>query len=502
MTKYLKILALSLSLAACTSPDTCSFDGDPLCTQAVERACSGDPIDFEAHLRSLSSRDRAQIVAQSERLHSCNVGDWFDKIVEDAYATHGDAFYDDSQPWIESRAIRAIKDIKDNSKFSNNAAHYLHKHLNNGISNSLLAKNIDILRNHATNDDVFAILAKIGDASVLAQLCELEPTPQRDKYLIVRWPELPEDARRRAIAAYVSAKWSMQTSGSSQLPQYLVLDWAKFALPDAGDIPDFVVSVDVESVKIRNDEVKRGNWHATSSFQMPALRAQGGRHARLDLGRWLKDADNYRISTKAQVVVWPLDVSDECLSDRNTCPNPPLAQWDANFDRTYRVFAAAHTGAPNRTKGNEPNREFIDSLVVDLCNDKKCLTIFDKKPINTNEILEIEQGRDFYISASYSNARYPMASRLMARSGEGKAWREIATFYGDAPISYDMPIRGNVSLGSLCNAIGPCKLSLQIRPSLRMARRDPRITRYFGANIDLSPITFDVKNVTPEQRWQ
>ena len=83
MTKYLKILALSLSLAACTSPDTCSFDGDPLCTQAVERACSGDPIDFEAHLRSLSSRDRAQIVAQSERLHSCNVGDWFDKIVED-----------------------------------------------------------------------------------------------------------------------------------------------------------------------------------------------------------------------------------------------------------------------------------------------------------------------------------------------------------------------------------------------------------------------------------
>ena len=206
MTKYLKILALSLSLAACTSPDTCSFDGDPLCTQAVERACSGDPIDFEAHLRSLSSRDRAQIVAQSERLHSCNVGDWFDKIVEDAYATHGDAFYDDSQPWIESRAIRAIKDIKDNSKFSNNAAHYLHKHLNNGISNSLLAKNIDILRNHATNDDVFAILAKIGDASVLAQLCELEPTPQRDKYLIVRWPELPEDARRRAIAAYVSAK--------------------------------------------------------------------------------------------------------------------------------------------------------------------------------------------------------------------------------------------------------------------------------------------------------
>ena len=502
MSKYLEIFVLSFALASCGASDSCSFDSDVLCPQAVERACSGEEVGFESHVRSLSPQDRAQIVAQSELLDSCSVGDWFASIADEAYAAYADAFYAEEQPWIEARAMRAVRDIEGNSKFSAQAARYLRRHFEDGSAGAFLQGHIESLMAHASNDDIFGILAKIGSGDVLARLSALETTSERDKYLMARWPELPEATRKRIVAPYVSVKWSMQTSGSSKLPQYLTLDWAKFALPDDVNVPDFVVSVDVDSVTIRNDEVKRGQWRVATSFQKPALHAQGSRHARVDLSHWLKEAGHYRVYANAQIAVWPKDVDDDCLADRSACNAPPLLQWDETFDRMYRVFMGVDTGAPHRIKVDDVNRKFMNSLVLKLCNEEKCLTIFDKKAIKTSEILEVEQGRDFYVSADYAAARYPMAARLMARTGIGKAWREIATFYGDAPMSYDVPARGNVTLGSLCNTPGLCKLSLQLRPSLRMARRDPRITRYFGASIDLGDVTIDLKNLTPQQRWQ
>ena len=60
-------------------------------------------------------------------------------------------------------------------------------------------------------------------------------------------------------------------------------------------------------------------------------------------------------------------------------------------------------------------------------------------------------------------------------------------------------MRGDIALGDLCGRLGLCTLELQLRPSLRMARRDPRIARYWGATLELGKVTLDMKNLTPQQ---
>ena len=87
----------------------------------------------------------------------------------------------------------------------------------------------------------------------------------------------------------------------------------------------------------------------------------------------------------------------------------------------------------------------------------------------------------------------------MARTGNGKVWREIATFFSYAPQTFDVPVRSDIELGELCGKPGNCKLELQLRPSLRMARRDPRIARYWGTTLELGTISLDIQNQTPEQ---
>ena len=103
------------------------------------------------------------------------------------------------------------------------------------------------------------------------------------------------------------------------------------------------------------------------------------------------------------------------------------------------------------------------------------------------------------MKANLPGVTLPVACRLMARAGEGKVWQEVATFFSYAPQMYDVPVRGDISLGALCGKLGVCRLELQLRPSLRMARRDPRITRYWGATLELGQFSFDILNQTPEQ---
>ncbi len=503
MRRFFYFAAFSLICASCTPSETCTLSSDALCPDAAAQACADGSPAFWDHARQLNAQDRAQIVAQIEMSGGCGgAAAQFRQMADEAYAAFGAVFYADEQPWTAIRAKRALKEIEDNSEFAQNAAHYLRNHLENKDNRKILSDNIELLKAHATSDDVFGILAEIGDSAVLAQLCDLPPTAERSKMLIARWPELPPDARRHALESYVSANWSMQTSGSSQLPQYLVFDWAKFSLPNRGKIPDFAVSVEVDSVKIRNEEVKRGDWRAAAALNRPALRNPGIRHARIDLSPWLTTAETYRIAAKANIYIWPEDIDETCLTDRAACAIEPLAQSASVFGKNYRVFAGVDTGAPHRVKNAETNRAVMESLSLELCNETKCIKIFEKKPLISNEVLEVIQGHDFYISATFEESPVPMACRLMARMGEGKTWREIATFYGNAPTAYRVASRGDIELGSLCAAVGHCKLQLQLRPSLRMARRDPRIARYFGANIDLGEITIDVKNLTAQQIWE
>lgn len=496
------VVALSLCFSACQSGNGCTFETDALCPTEIARACHQNKGDLKAHFLTLNDGDKAQAIAQMEAIDGCvEVHSWVDDFADEAYRKFGAAFYHAQQPWHFARAKRALDDIEKKTERSHMAAEYLRHHKDDEAGRAFLSQNLSRLVEHADDDAIFALLAEMGDAKVLEKLSAMDSTPERDKMLIVRWQELPKEVQKRVLRAYMSVHWAIQSSGSSQLPQYLVLDWAKYALPEG--TPDFVVALRVDSIKIKNDEVRRGQLYAAEAFKRAPLRDQGAHHIRFDLQPWLLNADTYRITARAHRTVWPANTPDSCFEDSTACQVEPLFEIDDSMDKTYRVFIGVDTGAPSRIKSDSLNAEAAKRIRLDLCNSDECIVLYDKKPISSKVIpkLTISQGHDFYIRAELSSSSSPVASRLMARTDVGKAWREIATFYANAPIYYPVAVRGDVDLGSLCGKMGACSLQLQLRPSLRMARRDPFIERYFGGTIDLGTVTLDIQNLTARQIW-
>ena len=504
---FLIFVALTMG---CGKP-TQTFETDALCHACVTRACESQDPSFETHVRHLSAPDQAQMIAQMESHPGCmNNHEWAGPLADNAYATYGSAFFADDQPWYEARGQRAWDAVAQNAPHAMAALGYLDRHFESWRALEWVGPRLAELEERAESDAVFALLVRAGDRAQLERLCAMDPTPFRNEALMTRWPELPDDVRQRAMNTWVYADWSMQTSGSAQLPQYLVLDWMRRPLPDG--VPGFVAALRVESIRIQNAEVKRGTWRAIDAFTWPPLTDADSRHGRVDLSPWLNAAGNYRISARAVLDVWPEDAPPPCYDmasqdAQDACETEPLARQEIEFDRTYRVFLGVDTGAPHRQKDAAQNARFAAGVRMEVCNDRECLPIWDgqKTAWAPGQKLDVEQGHDFFVRAHFekpSEGSAPgVGARLMARAGEGRAWREIATFYGRASAAYPLPSRGDIDLGDLCGRVGPCALQLQLRPSLRMARRDPRIDRYWGSTLELGTFDFEIHNLTVRQMW-
>ena len=493
--------AFCFLLPACVQD--ASFETDALCEPCVRRACSEAMPGFEAHVRGLDAGDRAQMIAQMESHAGCfDRNAWAVEFADEAYAAHGASFWASNQPYYEIRAKRAFDAVEKGDAARDAAISYLSRYHEKWRGTAAGGEFLTWAWEHVGEDDgLFGLLVLVADEEKLEYLCGLEATEVRNAALIYRWRDLGEDVRSRALGAWIYASWSMQSSGSSQLPQYLSLDWRKRPFPEG--VPDFVSTLEVESIKIQNSEVRRGDWQAVSEFSWPMLREANTRHGRVDLQPWLTSADSYRISARATMKIWPADVPDDvaaCQGKEGACVAPAL-EVPVVLDRTYRVFVGVETGAPHREKNDGVNKAAGKHLSLELCNAETCLPLWadGKKTGDRKTALSVRQGQDFYILARLPEMSLPLASRLMARTGEGKVWQEVATFFSYAPQMYDVPVRGDISLGALCGNIGMCKLELQLRPSLRMARRDPRISKYWGATLELGQVSLDILNQTPEQ---
>lgn len=499
---FILVLILWTGLSGCAQDG--DFQTDPLCAACVKRVCEGQTDGFEAHFNRLKSSDRAQIVAQMESHPGCvDRMPWAAPFVEDAYRVYGMAFYEPAQPWLKARGMRAFEELAADTTNAPYALDYLKRHIKAWRGETWAREKLEALRVRVENDEIFSLLAQAGDRGLLASLCEMAPTPARDGALIVRWPELPEEARRRALGVWVRGRWSMQASGSAQLPQYLALDVMRRPLPE--NAPEFVVSLRTEYVRIQNEAVQRRGAHAVDAFAMAPLRKAGSAHVRFDLQPWLTKVGNFRVSAKAVLDVWPSDVDVACLDAKNEDAQncAPLASFDVVMDKGYRVYSGVDTGAPLRQKSENENRRASQSIRISLCNESRCMPLWRGARVvpKNGDVLEVEQGHDFYVEAHFNDSPLAVASRLMARAGDGREWREIATFYGNAPLHYDVPARGEVDLGDLCGEIGRCSLQFQLRPSLRMARRNPSITRYWGSTLDLGVFELDIQNLSARQMW-
>ena len=476
-------------------------DQDPLCESCIERACQSKNADFENHLKSQPFEEQAQIINQMEAFAGC-LARYPDlkPTTEKVYENYGASLYDLDQPWLEDRGRHAFGDMiksKQNRSFAKNyLIHYLDKWQGADWSKEAIQ---DLEPYMDLSNDIFDFLAKVADKDLLKSISKLEMTPNRESALIFRWQDLPDHVQQKVLHNWVSAKWTMQTSGSSQLAQYLTLDWKKRPLPEG--VPDFIATLSVDKIRINNREVKRRDWVAKDSVHWSSLNAPGLKHHRFDLQPWLKTADNYRVSASAKIDIWPLNASQDCLNQTPECQEKPIVSIPEEFDRQYRVFVGVETGAPKRHKDDADNKKASESLHLEICSDENCMVLWDGSIQKQRETLTVFQGHDFYLKSTSDNTQLPLSARLMAKQTDSNNWREIAAFFSYEPQLYEVPVRADIDLGDLCNHTGPCRLDLQLRPSLRFARRDPRIVRYWGSTLELGVIHLDLQNQSARQIW-
>ncbi|MCL2325936.1 MAG: hypothetical protein FWC40_05485 [Proteobacteria bacterium] len=479
-----------------------SFEKDALCFSCVTRVCEdgGDEAAFARHVASLDEGQRAQIVAMVEAHEGCAPRfDWLEPIAEAVYQTFGRAFFSLEQPYYEARARQAIRTMQGGMHQAE-ALQYLRHHQVVWSAAPLHTAIESMLWDNVEMPEAFEMLVGLADKAGLEKLSALEPSQLRDKALAVRMADLNTETRQRILGPHVSAQWHMQTSGSVQLPQYLDLVWRMYALPP--NFPPIVATLTTTSLLVGRTEARRGGVNARDAFLTEPMTPPNARRMRVDLQPWLTSANTYRIAAKATLQVWPADAPAPCLSGDEACPISPWYEQPVTLDFTYTVYVGVETGAPRRHRDSELNLATTKAVQLSLCHEAACAKIFDTKPVKTSEPLPVRRGHDFYLLVEAAAAPLPLAARLMAREGAGNTWQEVAAFYTDAPQHNALPVRADIDLGDLCPNIGKCSLEVQLRPSLRMARRNPAILRYWGETLELGRVEIENLSRTPAQIWR
>ncbi len=499
---FVGLILLGL-LPACNQS---TFEIDPLCDACIDKACHNAEAMgvMQRHLATLDAPTAAQLVSRAEAHDGCAAQLPADA-VESAYAHYAVAFFASDQPYARDRALRAVQIAASELDYRPHALHYLTTHKDAVMRDQVVvdAAKTTLVPLAETKDDVFGLLATVLPKNALQPLADMEETPARNALLAPRYADFDDETLRlRLLKQYVIAEWHMQASGSTMLPQFLELDWGMYPMPDGVD--QLPASLNVKSVSVKGDEAKRRGEFVRDGFADEPMREANRHMQRIDLGPWLKTADQYRISAKAEVSVWPTDVSDACLAGDEACDKTPLAVVPANLDFTYRAYVGVETGAPKRSKDATENGATSKAMSLKVCNESKCVTLWDGKVTSakSREKIAVTQGHDFYLLADVSGARLPVAGRLMARAVAGGSWQEVATLFAAAPSIYTPSVRANIDLSQVCSDKGKCTPEFQLRPSLRMARRDPAFTRYWGDTLELGSLNVDIQNRTSFQVYK
>lgn len=482
------------------------FSKDPLCASCIERACGGSAEAVSELVQHFSMADasvQAQLLSRMEAHEGCSSK--LDPVtVSSLYERYGASFFAENQPYVSERAGRAVDAILAASSNETHAAAYLKHHLEAFRQDDAVFSLVEskLLPLAEERDSIFALLCELLPSEKLAPLAALPPTAARDAALLPHYPAFDEETRHRLLKPYIIGAWHMQASGSTALAQYLELDWGMLPLPENVVRP--VASLSVKSVAVRGDEAKKRGVYVRTAFEDSPLLRPDRHKKRVDLGTWLKQAETFRVTANAVISLWPQGASDDCLAGKDTCDQTALAVFPIKLDLPYRAYIGVDTGAPLRSKSAKENAPTTKAMQLQICNEAECTGVWDGKlvPQKARVSLDVTQGHDFYLLANVGDAQIPVAGRLMARSMPGATWQEVATFFSFAPSLYAPSARANIDVSSVCRNMGKCDLELQLRPSLRMARRDPSIRTYWGETLELGKITLNIMNRTPQQIYR
>ena len=482
------------------------FMDDPLCGACIDRACGGSVEDMgqlKTHFSAAEKSIQAQLLSRLEAYSGCS-SFVEPQVISDLYARYGAAFFAVSQPYLSERAVHAVDAMRQNSAIAAHAVAYLTQHIDafRADESAFSRLESELLPLAEENEAIFASLCRFLPPEKLSSLIALPPTLKRDAALLPHYASLDAEVRQRLLKPYILGEWHMQSSGSTALPQYLELDWGILPLPE--DVAQPMAVVHVKSVSVSGEEAKKRGVYVRTAFEDVPMMLPDRHKKRVDLGAWLKTSDTYRVAAQAEIVLWPQDVAQDCIAGEETCTAQALATFPVKFDQSYRAYIGVDTGAPRRSKSNDDNEPTTRSMILKICNAQTCTGVWDKKlvPQKARVSLDVTQGHDFYLWADIGDAKLPVAGRLMARAMPGATWQEVATFFGYAPLHYAPAVRANIDVSSVCRNMGKCELELQLRPSLRMARRDPSIRQYWGETLDLGKISLNIMNRTPQQIYR
>ena len=500
------ILFLLVSASVFISCSQKPFDADPLCDTCIEKACTGTAEDLSHLVRHFSASPapvQAQLLSRMEAFEGCT--SHLDAHTTSAlYDRYGASFFAVTQPYVSERVYRAAESIRTGNPTRTHAASYLRHHADTLRKDDKTFAHVEssLFPLAETKPEVFSLLCALLPQEKLSLLAAMPPDEARDLALLPHYEVLDESTRHRLLKPYVFGNWHMQASGSTVLPQYLELDWGMLPVPDGVAQP--VAVIDVKSVSIRGEEAKKRGTYVKNAFSDAPLLRPDRHKRRVDIGAWLKQADTFRIAAHAVISLWPGNAPQACLSHDDACSEKPLATYPVKLDMQYRAYIGVDTGAPRRNKSAEENAPTTKALNLQICNETACTPLWDQKlvPQKARTSLDVTQGHDFYLLAVTAGASLPVAGRLMARSMPGATWQEIATFFSYAPSRYAPPVRADIDVSSVCRDLGKCELELQLRPSLRMARRDPAITQYWGETLDLGKLAIHIQNRTPQQIYR
>lgn len=386
--------------------------------------------------------------------------------------------------------------------------------------------------------------SRINTPQMLEYLETIELTPSNRTTFLKYWPIFSQTRQADLLSDIVNATWFMQPSGSTQLGQYLGLLVQRF---DAPEMQPFILRIFVESISIDGKKIKHQGKPLAEAFSLPPLLEPDAAYLLKDLTPWLSVSAWYRIQAKAELVLFRADAPVQCYAQEAPKPTinnvvPEIMDETANEeeqvqqeetddeedlptkptldelcakavihrhpvvrDFSYRVFLGVETGSPRRLKNEAENKTAAGKLTLALCNNETCVTVWDGKANKEKQTLNVDYSKElFLLTTSTQNPMpTPFAARLLGRTPTmpNGVWEEIASAFAYSPMQSALPVRTRVDVRELCPATGPCTLNLQLRPSLRMARMDPRIKDYQGATIDLSPVVLQIQTAANSRVW-
>lgn len=337
--------------------------------------------------------------------------------------------------------------------------------------------------------------------------------------LMKQWRALPEDARTFfMLRQWLEARWVMHKSGSITQLQPLMLEvkWKGFDLP--GPLADSVLWMRALTVTV-DDWQKRKHEPEEAILPDGPARDLLGAHIFDEPTHWrravnmqpiLKEKGIYKIAAAVELVLLPAEARGQVLTDDTGA----LAQswrdkalWSHTKTLptfTYKTYLGVDSGSPKTMREPKIGRQITQRLDVRLRTESGEVILREAGKNKKHGASTVYPYRHAVGNVLVLEATGAIDTHLSFRlhglpNNDPKLeWMDLG---GGVLMEGDTDGVWPVNLSPVCPLVGRCKVALRLRASLKTARPDPRIDKYWGDNVELGVLDFEISNSGDTRHW-